>query len=263
MVAVDAANSTSVKAIFGSGPGKVSEAPDAFVHCIGGFRYSNLDELSDPDLDFLISANLRSTVIFLRELMPLMKKKNFGRIVLVSARATLQPTAGMSAYAATKAGLNALTLALADELKGFDININAVLPKWRLAARSGPKLVAFSRVECFDGGNHPFLVWLFEVEFHQIGLDDVVSGFSDLNRRLSRRMHFSGRDVDIELEQAYLDRLFPCSQHEYGVMDFPFSTEAFSGAAGLRNFNHGRSSEVVAYFLSTNANLEHRKRFVD
>jgi NAD(P)-dependent dehydrogenase (short-subunit alcohol dehydrogenase family) len=64
----------------------------------------------------------------MRELLPPMKKRGFGRIVLVSARATLNPPAGMSAYAASKAGLNALVSSVAEELKDFDININAVMP---------------------------------------------------------------------------------------------------------------------------------------
>ena len=103
-------------------------AVDGLVHCAGGFRFSKLEETSDRDFNFLIQANLSSTFYLLRELLPGMKKRNFGRIVVVSARATLQPPAGMSAYAASKAGLNALVASVAEEVKSFNININAVLP---------------------------------------------------------------------------------------------------------------------------------------
>ena len=47
---------------------------------------------------------------------------------LVSAKATLQPGAGMGLYTASKAGLNALTASLAEEVKGQDITVNSVLP---------------------------------------------------------------------------------------------------------------------------------------
>jgi NAD(P)-dependent dehydrogenase (short-subunit alcohol dehydrogenase family) len=101
---------------------------DALAHCAGGFRYAELGATSDEDFNFLVDANLRSTFFLLRELLPSMKKRNHGRIVLVSARATQQPPAGMSAYCATKAAINALVASAADEARPFDININAVMP---------------------------------------------------------------------------------------------------------------------------------------
>jgi len=101
---------------------------DVLVHCAGGFRFSMTDQLQDNDLDFLINANLKSGIILAREVLPSMKKKNFGRIVFVSARGTQNPSAGLGAYLASKAGLNMLVGSLADETKDFNINVNAVLP---------------------------------------------------------------------------------------------------------------------------------------
>lgn len=101
---------------------------DTYIHCAGGFRWAHLDQTSDQDFDFLLNINLRAAFLLTRELVASMKKRNFGRIVYVSARASMAPPAGMSAYAASKAGLNAMALALADEVKGFNINVNAVLP---------------------------------------------------------------------------------------------------------------------------------------
>lgn len=101
---------------------------DILVHCAGGFRFSTTEQLADNDLDFLIDANLKSGIILAREVLPSMKKKNFGRIVFVSARATQSPSAGLGAYAATKAGLNMIVGSLADETRDYNINVNAVLP---------------------------------------------------------------------------------------------------------------------------------------
>ncbi|HET9582613.1 MAG TPA: SDR family oxidoreductase, partial [Bradyrhizobium sp.] len=50
-----------------------------------------------------------------------------GRIVNIGAMGALQASAGMGAYAASKAGLHRLTEALAAENKG-KITVNAVLP---------------------------------------------------------------------------------------------------------------------------------------
>ena len=119
---VDLADPQSVRGAFSA------HSFDALVHCAGGFRYAASDQISDADLDFLINTNLKSAFYLVREILPGMKQRNYGRIVFVSARATLQPAAGLSAYAASKAGLNMLTASLAEEVKSFDININAVLP---------------------------------------------------------------------------------------------------------------------------------------
>ena len=53
-----------------------------------------------------------------------------GRIVNVTARPGLDPRkgSGMSAYAASKAAVAAITVALAEELKGEGILVNAVAP---------------------------------------------------------------------------------------------------------------------------------------
>lgn len=101
---------------------------DVLVNCAGGFRWTLIDDVSDDDLDFLIDANLRSALLLTRELVPKMKERNFGRVVLISSKSTQNPGAGEGPYAATKAALNALTAALAAEVKEHDVTVNAVLP---------------------------------------------------------------------------------------------------------------------------------------
>lgn len=122
-IATDITDAASVKASIS----KIGHV-DVLAHCAGGFRFANIEQNTDADLDFLLNVNLRSTFLLLRELVPGMKSRNFGRIVLISSRATLQAPGGMSAYAASKAGLNAIVAAVADEVRAHDININAVLP---------------------------------------------------------------------------------------------------------------------------------------
>lgn len=101
---------------------------DIVIHCAGGFRWTKVDGFKDEDLDFLLNTNLKSAFLVARAALSFMKKKNFGRLVFVGAKATLNPSIGMGLYTASKAGLNALTQSLAEEVKDFDINVNAVLP---------------------------------------------------------------------------------------------------------------------------------------
>ena len=98
------------------------------IHCAGGFRWSKLDELADEDLDFLLGANLRSTLLMVREVLGAMKEAGRGRVVLMSSKSTLNPGVGEAAYAATKAGINAIVKAVAAEVADSEITINALLP---------------------------------------------------------------------------------------------------------------------------------------
>ncbi|RAL21777.1 NAD-dependent oxidoreductase [Lujinxingia litoralis] len=101
---------------------------DVLVHCAGGFRWSPIEAIAPDDIDFLVDVNLRSSLYMVREVMGAMKERGHGRVVLISSRSTLKPGAGEGAYAATKAGLNALVSAVADEVRASDVTINAVQP---------------------------------------------------------------------------------------------------------------------------------------
>lgn len=101
---------------------------DGLVHCAGGFRFAPSDEVSDEDVDFLVDLNLKSTLTCTREALKLMKPNGFGRIVLVSSVTASRAGFGVSAYAASKAGLHAFIEGVATELKHHDVNISAVAP---------------------------------------------------------------------------------------------------------------------------------------
>ncbi len=101
---------------------------DCVVHCAGGFRFAAIEDTSDQDFDFLMSANLKSAFFLLREALPEMKRRGWGRVVLIGSRATSSPPAGMSAYCAAKAGVNALVAAATEETRGLNVTVNALLP---------------------------------------------------------------------------------------------------------------------------------------
>ncbi len=101
---------------------------DALIHCAGGFRWSHIEDLDTADIDFLVDLNLRSSLYIARSLMGKMKERGRGRLIFISSRSTTAPSAGEGAYVATKAGLNALTRALADEVKASEVRVNALQP---------------------------------------------------------------------------------------------------------------------------------------
>ncbi|MES0873499.1 SDR family NAD(P)-dependent oxidoreductase [Sinimarinibacterium thermocellulolyticum] len=99
---------------------------DALVNVAGGFRWETLADGSIETWDQLYGINLRTAVNASRAVLPHLSAG--GRIVNIGAVAAVKATAGMGAYAASKAGVARLTEALAEELKARDITVNAVLP---------------------------------------------------------------------------------------------------------------------------------------
>ena len=72
--------------------------------------------------------NLRTAVLSCEAALPYLLRSASGRIVNVGALGAQKASAGMGPYAASKAGIAQLTEALADELKGRGVTVNAILP---------------------------------------------------------------------------------------------------------------------------------------
>ena len=100
----------------------------ASIHIAGGFAMGGLAETGKNGLMAMLNTNLVSCHLCCRAAVQAFG--NGGRIVNVGARPGLEPRlgAGMSAYAASKAGVIALTQALAAELAPRNILVNAVVP---------------------------------------------------------------------------------------------------------------------------------------
>src|SRR3989442_987988 len=59
---------------------------------------------------------------------PHMVRARYGRVVLVASRAVVPPAGGFVAYTVSKAGVITLVQALAHEMRGHGVTVNAVLP---------------------------------------------------------------------------------------------------------------------------------------
>lgn len=93
-------------------------------------RGQKIEESSIDGFVRTIETNLLGSYLLIRELLPLMRLANYGRIVNVTSgmgRMT-EMRAGSVAYRASKAALNALTIVAAAETAGTNIKINCVRP---------------------------------------------------------------------------------------------------------------------------------------
>jgi len=100
---------------------------DALLNIAGGFVWQTMDDAA-PAWDRMHALNVTTAVNAVRAALPYLKASPEGRIVNVGSAAALKAAAGMGAYGAAKAGVHALTQALAEELKETTVTVNAVLP---------------------------------------------------------------------------------------------------------------------------------------
>lgn len=100
----------------------------ASVHLAGGYQAKPIAETTRGDLDKQIELNLVTAFLCCREAVKALRAGGGGRIVNVAARVVEVPVGGSITYSVSKAGVAALTRALALEVRGDGILVNAVLP---------------------------------------------------------------------------------------------------------------------------------------
>ena len=93
-----------------------------------------LEEVTDQDWHAVVDANLTSTFLCTRAVVPAMKERGWGRIVNISSGAgrTVSLT-GIQAYASAKAGQIGFTRQMAHELGPFGITVNCIAPGFILS----------------------------------------------------------------------------------------------------------------------------------
>ncbi len=103
-------------------------AIDLLVNNAGAVVDSNFDELTPEQWDRTIAINLTGTFNVIWAVKAAMIERNFGRIVNVSSIAALAVRPNQLAYAASKAGVIALTKSCCEPLAQHNIRINSVAP---------------------------------------------------------------------------------------------------------------------------------------
>ncbi|WAL61712.1 3-oxoacyl-ACP reductase FabG [Thermocoleostomius sinensis] len=104
------------------------ERVDVLIHLVGGFSMGKTHEYSYEQWQNDIELNLNTTFLVCKHSLRRMLEQDYGRIVTIGSRGAVQPGGQLAAYCASKAGVVALTQAIADETKGTNITANVVLP---------------------------------------------------------------------------------------------------------------------------------------
>jgi 3-oxoacyl-[acyl-carrier protein] reductase len=101
---------------------------DVLVNNAGIGKFANVADMSLDDWRQIIDTNLSGVFHCTRAAIPAMKTRGAGFVVNISSLAGKNPFAGGAAYCASKAGLNAFTEALMQELRHDNIRVSYVLP---------------------------------------------------------------------------------------------------------------------------------------
>ncbi|HTK40394.1 MAG TPA: 3-oxoacyl-[acyl-carrier-protein] reductase [Gemmatimonadales bacterium] len=101
---------------------------DILVNNAGLTRDQIVLRMSEADWDTVLGANLKGAFVATRSVLKGMMKRKSGRIVNVSSIVGITGNKGQANYAASKAGLIALTKSVAKEYASRNILVNCVAP---------------------------------------------------------------------------------------------------------------------------------------
>lgn len=101
---------------------------DILVNNLGQYEPKPFEEIPDSDWQRIIEVNFMSGVRLSRHYLPLMKQKNWGRIIFISSESAIQIPQEMIHYGVTKAMQLALSRGLAETTSGTGVTVNSVLP---------------------------------------------------------------------------------------------------------------------------------------
>ncbi|MEU4193194.1 SDR family oxidoreductase [Kribbella sp. NPDC026611] len=124
-VQADVADEVAVEALFDRAEQEFGGV-DVVVNAAGIMPLAPLAELDLEVFDRIVRTNLRGT--FVVDQQASRRVRDGGAIVNISSSLTRLARPGYSAYAASKGGVEAITLILARELRGRNVTVNAVAP---------------------------------------------------------------------------------------------------------------------------------------
>ena len=89
----------------------------------GSVEFTNI-----PDAEHQMDVNFMGAVRFTQAVLPQLRKQHGGRLIYTSSVAAALPVPYQAFYSASKAAINAMALALANEVKDFGISVSVMMP---------------------------------------------------------------------------------------------------------------------------------------
>jgi len=119
---------------------KQSLAPDILVLNASVQSYTDLSDFDSAEFFRMFRANVESSCMLLRKLLPVMRRNRFGRVVFVGSINGIRPASRLAVYGATKAALMNIARTAATENAPYGITVNTILPGVIETDRNAAKL---------------------------------------------------------------------------------------------------------------------------
>jgi len=104
------------------------EFVDTVVSNAGVAMTKFMADFSENEYDYIMDTNLKGTFLVARAFLPRMIENRFGRLINISSILGNVGASCEAVYSASKAGIIGMTKALAKEVGGFGIRVNAIAP---------------------------------------------------------------------------------------------------------------------------------------
>ena len=101
---------------------------DVLVNNAGVGLFKNAADMSMAEWQSVIDTNLSGVFYYCHAAIPHFRQRGGGWIINISSLAAKNPFAGGAAYCASKAGLNAFSEALMQEVRYDDIRVSCIMP---------------------------------------------------------------------------------------------------------------------------------------
>lgn len=101
---------------------------DALVNNAGIMRNGYIEDITPERLDAVLDVHVRGSFFLTQAAWPVMRKKGYGRVVMIGSAGGMFAQQGVSNYAAAKGGVYGLCRCLAVEGAEHGILVNTVMP---------------------------------------------------------------------------------------------------------------------------------------
>lgn len=125
--AVSVTDKAAIEELFQQLNGKYGKI-DILINNAGITRDRTLEKMSEDEWDAVIEVNLKGVFLCTQAVAPYMKANKYGRIVSAASNVGLRGNFGQTNYAATKAGVIAMSKTWTVELGKHGITANAIAP---------------------------------------------------------------------------------------------------------------------------------------
>lgn len=147
---------------------------DALVNIAGVWQKMNyLENISDEEIDKVISTNLSALIHITRHMLPHLKEQKEAAIINLSSRSGVQALPGQTIYCASKWGVRGFTEVLKEDLKDTTVRVAGIYPagiRTRILEKAGDPIATHEFTDPKDIAevvvfmlSRPPKIWLHEV----------------------------------------------------------------------------------------------------